>query len=118
MPGASIKMAIAAAVVRSAVTQHCNNAWLTGSGVAPVRPVHTRRRQNHVCQPGSGGAERSVSLGKKLRQLGDVRRDPPRLILRQQLRLLKSAIQVPFMQLPILVPRCLSETKEEQSCEP
>ena len=58
VPGASITMAMAT-VVRSAVTQHCNNAWLTGSGVAPVRPVHTRRRrQNHVRQPGSGGAER------------------------------------------------------------
>jgi hypothetical protein len=57
VPGASIKMAMAT-VMRSAVTQHCNNAWLTGSGAAPARPVHIRRRQNHVRQPGSGGAER------------------------------------------------------------
>ena len=57
VPGVSIKMAKAAAVVHSAVMQHSNNAWLTGSGVALVRPVHTRRRQNRVRQPGSGGAE-------------------------------------------------------------
>ena len=68
MPGVSIKMAKAAAVVRSAAMQHSNNAWLTGLGVAPVDPVRTRRRQNHVRQPGSRGAERLVG-------------DPPRLIL-------------------------------------
>jgi len=57
-PGASIKMAKAAAVVRSAAMQHSNNAWLTGLGVAPVDPVRTRRRQNHVRQPGfRGGCE-------------------------------------------------------------
>jgi hypothetical protein len=28
------------------------------------------------------------------------------------------AVQVSFMQLPTLVPRCFSETKEKQSCEP
>jgi hypothetical protein len=38
VPGASIRMAKAAAVVRSAVMQHCNNAWLIGSGVAPDGP--------------------------------------------------------------------------------
>jgi hypothetical protein len=43
----------------SAGTQHWSNAWPTGSGKAgPVDPVHTRRRQNHVRQPGSRGAER------------------------------------------------------------
>jgi hypothetical protein len=60
VPGVSIKMAKAAAVVRSAVMQRSNNAWLTGLGVAPVDPVRTRRRQNHVRQPGSRGAERLI----------------------------------------------------------
>jgi len=58
VPGASIKMAIAAAVVRSAVMQHCNNAWLIGSGVAPVDLVRIRPRRNHILQLGRGGAKR------------------------------------------------------------
>ena len=50
---------------RSVGTQHWSNAWLTGSGKAgPVDPVRTRRRQNHVRQEGSSGAER-LSLGAK-----------------------------------------------------
>jgi hypothetical protein len=60
-PGASIKMAKAAAVVRSAVTQHCNNAWLTGSGVAPVDLVRTLRR-NHIRQLGSEGAKNARNV--------------------------------------------------------
>jgi hypothetical protein len=61
VPGASIKMAIAVAVLRSVGTQHWNNAWPTGSGPAgPVDPVRTDRRQNHVRQLGSRGAERLV----------------------------------------------------------
>jgi len=56
VPGVSIKMAKAAAVVRSAVMQHSNNAWLTGSGVAPVDPVRTRPRRNRLRQLGLGGA--------------------------------------------------------------
>ena len=32
-------------------------AWPTGSGVAPVRPVHTHRR-NHLRQQGSEGTKR------------------------------------------------------------
>ena len=55
VPGVSIKMAKAAAVVHSAVMQHSNNAWLTGSGVAPVDPVRTRPRRNRLRQLGLGG---------------------------------------------------------------
>jgi len=43
-------MAIAAAVLHSAGTQHWNNAWPTGSGVAPVHQVRTRPRHNHLRQ--------------------------------------------------------------------
>jgi hypothetical protein len=32
-------------------------------------------------------------------------------------RISEPTVQVPFMQLPTLVPRYLSEAKEEQSCE-
>jgi len=61
VPGVSIKMAKAAAVVRSAVMQHSNNAWLTGSGVAPVDPVRTRPRHNHLRQLGLGGTKPATS---------------------------------------------------------
>jgi hypothetical protein len=57
VPGASIKMAIAA-VVCSAVMQHRNNAWLIGSGVAPVDLVRIRPRRNRILQQGRGGAKR------------------------------------------------------------
>jgi hypothetical protein len=80
--GASIEMAMA--VAESAVMQLCNNAWLTGSGVATVRPVRTRPRRNHLRKQGSEGTER-LRLPHQLPQLGDVRRDPPRLILGEQL---------------------------------
>jgi len=71
VPGASIKMAMAT-VVRSAVMQHCNNAWPTGSGVAPVDLVRIRPRRNHILQQGRGGAKR-LSLAQKIRQLRDLR---------------------------------------------
>ena len=51
-------MATAAAVLRSAGTQHWNNAWPTASGVAPVDRVPTRPRRNHLRQLGSEGAKR------------------------------------------------------------
>ena len=72
MPGASIKMAIAAAVVRSAVMQHCNNAWLIGSGVAPVDLVRIRPRRNHILQQGRGGAK-GLRLAQKIWRLRDLR---------------------------------------------
>ena len=76
VPGASIKMAIAVAVLRSAGTQHCNNAWPTDLGVAAVHRVRTRPRRNHPRQLDPGGAK--ATRAQRLRQLGDVRRDPPR----------------------------------------
>ena len=47
-----------ATVILSAVMQHFNNAWLTDSGVAPVRLVHTRPRRNHLRQEDSEGTKR------------------------------------------------------------
>src|SRR5262249_14083437 len=42
----------------------------------PVDPVPTRLRRNHLRQVGLGGAKR-LRLPHQLRQLGDIRRDPP-----------------------------------------
>jgi hypothetical protein len=68
-----------AAVAGSAVMQLCNNAWLTGSAVAPVRPVRTRPRRNQLRKQGEEDTKR-LRLTQQLRQLGDIRRDPPRLV--------------------------------------
>ena len=78
VPGASIKMAIAVAVLRSAGTQHCNNAWPTDLGVAAVHRVRTRPRRNHPRQLDPGGAK--ATRAQRLRQLRDIHRDPPRLV--------------------------------------
>ena len=58
----------------------------TGSGMAgcPCGPVRIRSRRNHPHQLGLGGAKR-LRLPHRLRQLGDIRRDPPRLVFREQL---------------------------------
>ena len=66
-----------ATVVRSVVMQHCNSAWLTGSGGAPVRQVHTRPRRNHR-QQGSEGTN-DYAFGNGSGSL-EVRCNPPRLI--------------------------------------
>ena len=67
--GAFIKVAMAT-VIRSAGTQHLSNAWPTGSEkAAPVDPVRTRPRRNHLRQRGPGGAKR-LQLVQQLRQLG------------------------------------------------
>jgi hypothetical protein len=71
VPGASIRMAKAAAVVRSAVMQHCNNAWLIGSGVAPVDLVRIPPRRNHILQQGRGGAK-GLRLAQKIWRLRDL----------------------------------------------
>ena len=77
VPGASIKMAIAAAVVRSAVMQHCKNAWLIGSGVAPVDLVRIRPRRNHILHQGRGGAKFAACRnGRALLRIGE--RERPR----------------------------------------
>jgi len=43
--------------------------------VETVDPVRTRPRRNQLSQRGTGGAKR-LQLPQKLRQLGDIRRDP------------------------------------------
>jgi hypothetical protein len=92
VPGASIKMAIAVAVLRSAGTQHCNNAWPTGLGVAAVHRVRTRPRRNHPRQLDPGGAK--ATLAHQLRQLSDVGCNPPRLLVQliSALALLRNAL--------------------------
>ena len=66
------KMAKVAAVVRSAVMQHCKNAWLIGSGVAPVDLVRIRPRRNHILQQGRGGAK-GLRFAQKIWRLRDLR---------------------------------------------
>jgi hypothetical protein len=53
-------MAIAT-VIRTAGTQHSNNAWPTGSVATAVDPVHTRPRRNHLSQLGPEGAKRRAN---------------------------------------------------------
>jgi hypothetical protein len=73
-----------AAVIRSASSQRWNNAWPMCSPLAETAdPVRTPRR-NRIRQLGSEGAKR-LRLAQQLRQLGDVRRDPPRFFFREQL---------------------------------
>jgi len=71
--------------------QHCNNAWLTGSGVAPVDLVRTRPRRNQFSQRGPGGAKR-LRLPQKLWQLRNVRRDPPRFARNAALRYVQEGV--------------------------
>src|SRR5215469_4965427 len=49
-------MAMATAI-RSAVTQHCNNAWPTGWGAILAHPVRTHPRRNLLRSPGCAGAD-------------------------------------------------------------
>jgi hypothetical protein len=59
-------------------SQHCNNAWPTCAGLAgTVDPVRTPR-QDHIGRLGTRGAIliKWRRLAQKLRQLGDVCRDP------------------------------------------